>query len=523
MTDLVDSGHFLVYTGSFEEERIYIIASPSLYGRENLVSSIVRSTLLTDQNNPNTPGTPGSLPSEQYEDYVLIISPWNSVVWTGDVVQIPIPFVQLGIKPKRVRLVTGDTRRLHSVRSKFLVLTANSSLGVVHEHRANIPKVNKELYKIKMTAYKLAEFTMTSVNTIRSQTHNLSCQELVEECFSFASDFGMRTARMLEMPLRLQLDLKLVQLAIDWISFITEECIPTDRKTFRWAVAALEFGHLMTRGANILALGEDEFTTLQQKVAHCIALLISHFDVLGTRWRSHEQQLREERQRKRGITAKRNSYMTSKRMEDKDAITVTGFGSGSDAASGAAGVTYIRDAWMRKIMELEQKRNKAEQEQKIVGKVLDDQSPEDQSLMFLAPSASNISFRWQQGRFIGSGTFGYVYLAINLDTSSVMAVKEIRVPDSSSLSALHKAIKEEMKVMEMLNHPNIVQYYGMVSQLMYLTREKEIRPLKVCRRCIGIRYSSLWNTAKMEAWEPCWNMAAVSKTNSTLYIMHINY
>ncbi|KAI8149822.1 hypothetical protein BJV82DRAFT_503267 [Fennellomyces sp. T-0311] len=458
---LVDSGHFLVYTGSFEEERIYIIASPSLYGRDDAIRRLIRTCFAGDKNAPTTPGTPGST-HDQCEDYVLVLTPWQNIMWKGEVAQVPTPFINLGTKPKRVRLVTGDASTLSSVKAVFWRAVQSSSIEILQEHRAHIPRINKELYKIKMTVFKLADSTISSVSTIREQTLELGCQELVEECFSFASDFGMRAARFLELAVRLQLDLKLVRLAIDWICFITDDCVPSDRKTFRWAVAALEFGHLMTRGVNILALNETEFAKLQGKVARCIALLISHFDVLGTRW-THELQIKEEQQRLRGVTAKRNQYMTSnKRPDDKENITTSStFGASSDTASASGGVTYIRDVWMRKIRELENKRNLEEQGRKVVGKILDDQKPEDQSLMFLAPSSSNISFRWQQGRFIGAGTFGSVYLAINLDTSSVMAVKEIRFPDSNSLSALHKAIKEEMKVMEMLNHANIVQYYGM--------------------------------------------------------------
>ncbi|ORZ03439.1 hypothetical protein BCR43DRAFT_483367 [Syncephalastrum racemosum] len=455
MQRLADTGHFLVYTGAFEDDRCYMIASPSLYQREGAIIDMVKQSFRNDASSPQTPGTPAS---EQPDDYILLISPWQDMVWPGVVINASIPYVSLGIRTRRMRLIfnISDSKRLHSIKSK---LHAPSGIEVVQEHRANIPKVNKELLRIKGTIFRLADFVISSVNMIRKQTHySQACQELIEECFSFASDFGVRTARFLEFPARAQLDLKLVRLAIDWISYITDECIPTDRKTFRWAVAALEFGHMMTRGTNVLALEEEEFAKLQSKVARCIALLISHFDVLGTRWKSHEAQLKEEQKRnKRGITGKRNSYMTNR----TPITTSSTFGAGNDAASGAAGVTYIRDAWMRKIFELENTRNASEQERSIVGKVLDDQKPEDQSLVFLAPSATNISFRWQQGRFIGAGTFGSVYLAINLDTSSVMAVKEIRFPDSTTLSSLHKAIKEEMKVMEMLNHDNIVQYFGM--------------------------------------------------------------
>ncbi|KAI9270908.1 hypothetical protein EDC94DRAFT_690820 [Helicostylum pulchrum] len=464
VTCLVETGHFLVYTGAFEEDRIYVIASPSLYGREEVIQTLIQSCFAYEkQPPPSTPLVPGvaSVNGEQFEDYILIFSPWQNIMWTGEVVEVPTRFIHLGIKTRRVRLTTGDSTKLTSAKASFWAAVQHSGIEIIQEHRAHIPRINKELYKIKMTVFKLADSTISSVSMIREQTMGLGCQELVEECFSFASDFGIRAAKFLELAVRLQLDLKLVRLAIDWICFITDDCIPSDRKTFRWAVAALEFVHMMTRGANILALNENEFATLQSKVARCVALLISHFDVLGTRY-IYELKVKEDQQRRRGITAKRNSYLTSK-SSDKDNITTSStFGAASDVAvTGGGGIIYRRDTWMRRINELETKRSADEQERKIIGKILDDQKPEDQSLVFLAPSSSNIQFSWQQGRFIGAGTFGSVYLAINLDTSTVMAVKEIRFPDSSSLSALHKSIKEEMKVMEMLHHTNIVQYFGM--------------------------------------------------------------
>jgi mitogen-activated protein kinase kinase kinase len=80
--------------------------------------------------------------------------------------------------------------------------------------------------------------------------------------------------------------------------------------------------------------------------------------------------------------------------------------------------------------------------------------------VFLASSSSNIAIRWQQGRFIGAGAFGSVYLAVNLDSGSLMAVKEIKFQELSGLPNLYSQIKDELGVMEMLHHPNVVEYYG---------------------------------------------------------------
>jgi mitogen-activated protein kinase kinase kinase len=53
-----------------------------------------------------------------------------------------------------------------------------------------------------------------------------------------------------------------------------------------------------------------------------------------------------------------------------------------------------------------------------------------------------------------------VYTAVNLDTGAVIAVKEIRVQEVAGMTNLYKHIQDELRVMEMLRHPNVVEYYG---------------------------------------------------------------
>ncbi len=81
----------------------------------------------------------------------------------------------------------------------------------------------------------------------------------------------------------------------------------------------------------------------------------------------------------------------------------------------------------------------------MIGKVLDDRSVEDQDIIqLLAASSSLVSIRWQQGKFVGGGTFGNVYVAINLESGQLMAVKEIRLQDSVAVKSLTKSIRDEM-------------------------------------------------------------------------------
>ncbi|CAG8522505.1 7027_t:CDS:2, partial [Dentiscutata heterogama] len=92
------------------------------------------------------------------------------------------------------------------------------------------------------------------------------------------------------------------------------------------------------------------------------------------------------------------------------------------------------------IHQLEFKCAQKRKEQRLVGKVLVD--PQNRPLVFLASYSSNISLRWQQGKFIGDGTFGSVYMAVNLDTGNLIAVKEIRF-HYPSLTKLYKQVKDE--------------------------------------------------------------------------------
>jgi mitogen-activated protein kinase kinase kinase len=151
------------------------------------------------------------------------------------------------------------------------------------------------------------------------------------------------------------------------------------------------------------------------------------------------------------------------RAKRRDQTEGGGGGGGSADEDIESTITSLQMAWdqrMEALKALDEDRSAIESNNRVVGRVLDQNRAEDRSLAFLASSSSNISLRWQQGKFIGGGTFGNVYLAVNLDSGEELAVKEIRFQDLQSAPHLVKTIRDEMKVMEMLRHDNIVQYYG---------------------------------------------------------------
>lgn len=74
-------------------------------------------------------------------------------------------------------------------------------------------------------------------------------------------------------------------------------------------------------------------------------------------------------------------------------------------------------------------------------------------------------FAWIKGELIGRGSFGSVYLALNVTTGEMLAVKQVVVPgfslsDSSSNSEGIDALHKEVETMKDLDHLNIVQYLG---------------------------------------------------------------
>jgi mitogen-activated protein kinase kinase kinase len=100
--------------------------------------------------------------------------------------------------------------------------------------------------------------------------------------------------------------------------------------------------------------------------------------------------------------------------------------------------------------------------------------PQDSTMMAPEPSqpaASTVpqrqaTFKWMKGQLIGKGTFGRVYLGMNMTTGELIAVKQVEVPrqhgpmDKDKMKEMVKALDIEIDTMQHLDHPNIVSYLG---------------------------------------------------------------
>ncbi|KAF2666988.1 Pkinase-domain-containing protein [Microthyrium microscopicum] len=76
------------------------------------------------------------------------------------------------------------------------------------------------------------------------------------------------------------------------------------------------------------------------------------------------------------------------------------------------------------------------------------------------------TFKWVRGQLIGKGTFGRVYLGMNIATGEFLAVKQVEVnpkaagQEKERLKEMVRSLDNEIDFMEPLEHPNIVSYLG---------------------------------------------------------------
>ncbi|KAH7023140.1 hypothetical protein EDB80DRAFT_31175 [Ilyonectria destructans] len=423
---LVASGHFQVDTGGvLEQDNIYVIASPELRHR---LEDIQIMMAITSKDQIREVG----------EQYILILRPEDPLNWFGEVIPVPLREQSVDLKRGHIRLCASGPQALSEARRAFLD-AVDMHVDLVQESRSNIHKVNTRLTELRRVAYKLSNNFMDSVEIVRKQSEGKDCQELIQTCFVFATEFGQRSLLYMDSNRRQMNNLKLTKLALDWVSFICDDCVASDRKTFRWAVLALEFAMGMTLGRHIIALGEDEYTKLRSKVAGCMALLISHFDVMGARSNLAAQ---AEKDRIEALVGQFRKLDKNRMLSDEEASRC------------------ITEQRMEELEKLDDFRRDKEAERQALGRVLEGNNEVDRSLAYLSSSATNVTMRWQQGHFVGGGTFGNVYAAMNLDTGHLMAVKEIRLQDPKLIPTIAEQIREEMGVLEVLDHPNVVSYYG---------------------------------------------------------------
>ena len=427
--NLALTGHILLSADAATPREMYYVASPSLWNRAADVKSILGTSFHAEEE-----------PEDASDPYILIIHPEETISWEGPTMELELRELPTHVPQGRLRLVAdGSTSRLIAARMQF-ANAVGQDLDIVIEQRANLTRVNTELGKIKKTTFKLSNTIMESVEVVRSQSGRKASPELIQSCFAFATEFGKRSLAYMDHNRKLMNNQKLTRLSLDWVSFICDDCDAADRRTFKWAVAALEFAMAMTRGRSVLDVTEEEYNQMRSKVGGCMSILISHFDIMGARSTLAAQQ---ERSRVEALSGPGRRMDMSKMRNDDECNK------------------QVEEQRTAALEICDSRRNEDQNSVRAnLGRVLEGSNEADRSLTYLSSSATNVTMRWQQGQYVGGGTFGSVYEAINLDTGTLMAVKEIRLQDPQLVPTIVKQIGDEMGVLAVLDHPNIVQYFG---------------------------------------------------------------
>ncbi|KAI9728623.1 MAG: Suppressor of Sensor Kinase (SLN1) [Chrysothrix sp. TS-e1954] len=423
---LIASGHVLVHTKHRVNEGYQIFAAPTLQNRSRAVQSLLTAAYRAEAPDPTDP-------------YVLIVCPESQMLWDGPSMSIDMTMPVVDLKPGKLRLIAEGALSQLSIAKEAFAQYIGVQLDVIFPQKASLHSVDRELQRIRRTAYKLSNTIMESVGFIRKQLVGEECQELIQTCFAFATEFGQRSLLYMDPNRRALNNIKLTRLALDWVSFICDDCIASDKKTFRWAVVALEFAMMMTRGQYILSISDGEYAKLRSKVAGCMSLLISHFDIMGARSTVAAQ---AERQKLIETTGGKFKLDISRLKDDEESSNL------------------VRQHWLEQLEAIDEERKGRPSAQGPLGRVLEESTDADRSLTVLSSSSTNATRRWQQGQYVGGGTFGSVYAAINLDTNNLMAVKEIRLQDPQLVPSIVAQIRDEMSVLQILSHPNIVEYEG---------------------------------------------------------------
>jgi mitogen-activated protein kinase kinase kinase len=100
---------------------------------------------------------------------------------------------------------------------------------------------------------------------------------------------------------------------------------------------------------------------------------------------------------------------------------------------------------------------------------------------------------WVKGELIGKGTYGRVYLALNVTTGDMIAVKQVEMPrtdrdrEDTRQTGMIEALKSEIALLKDLDHPNVVTYLGELG----LCRQRALGGgLKTRSTCSGWEESS---------------------------------
>ncbi|OAF69269.1 hypothetical protein A3Q56_02933 [Intoshia linei] len=375
------------------------------------------------------------------------------------------PFVPKACYSRSIRI--SLTRLCESVNclrifSKKVLKDSEKQLKYINslsEHFDN--RVIKECTSISECKSHKSEFSECSI----TQNHNVIKYAIQESCndkketiltvFNMLFDMYNAISELYYNKLPANQSKHFIELATDWISFVSEFCIGHGLKS-RYCSQGVDFLLKICEYDTIKHIPEPRFSNFTAMVYHCISLLKRkeihsefnneklHRNCVGSNKKFIENSKQNIKIKFSVVYPQQNQIIKGLISPDMNLSTKLT----SDQI-----FNIRRNSIMLKIRDIEIQRCNYLKKNKIIGKITKVVRSSYQDI-----STRRVTFKWGRGRKIGQGRFGHVYSVVNFDSGDLLAMKEIKYQPIDYCIA--KDIADELKLFEGISHPNLVKYHG---------------------------------------------------------------
>ncbi|KAK7497186.1 hypothetical protein BaRGS_00011480 [Batillaria attramentaria] len=437
-------------------------------------------------------------------------------LWTGeDVIVEPTAETAIALSHIQVEgllYVVIHSSSLSSQRREFEQLMGKS-VALVYEQTPCHQAIAESLMDLKVNALELQEKVVTSIRQVDEKLnfndviqHEDSLLKLYREtmlqCYNFGFEYSKEVMRLISTSQRQRLCDSLVRFSVDWMKFVVQKCERGRGTRPRWATQGLDFLTVVCDPKFLAYLTNEDFNKFKQSISDCVTHIIGTMDARpqGLPPTKPSVEIRQPFHRFMS-TPEQGSARFSRSTSAQSVSSETGLHAPSGLSTPSTPSTLspqpeirirrlaeshsevnihddedgglvmdIRhkhrasavdlqvpmtraERIQRQIQRIEEKRDEHLREKSRIGQVSRKVQEPDYHI-----AVRRVKFRWQRGNKIGEGQFGKVYTAVNMNTGELMAMKEMKF-QPNDLQQL-RAISDEIKIFEGIQHPNLVKYHG---------------------------------------------------------------
>lgn len=320
---------------------------------------------------------------------------------------------------------------------------------------------NLEIQSEKMTQQRMSRNGSVDMDSRRQVKSEIN--EVMQSCFNFNFDFIKEATRIMSGTFRHKITKLHVASATQWMDYVLKHREKGKGHRPRWASQGLTF--LVSLDMSYMySLSEEDFSKLKDKIDSFIHHLIGDKPTtphqheksctLSNKGHSksfaslnlpeHETQIL--RSLSNPSTTDTAPHSPASIEEDPEELELVDGGENEDFSP----IERVR----YEIEEMDLESDRKRMEAGIIGRVSDAPS----QLPIVNLGVRTVNFRWQRGARVGEGAFGQVYTCVNVDTGTVLAMKEVKFHPND-----HKKIRstiDEYTNFEGIRHTNLVHYYG---------------------------------------------------------------